>query len=768
LTYNLIADPKVLYKHITIPNKLLEFYSDVNREPNIDYAKTGTLRSITYPTKGKSEYSYELNTYSNFYCENAWTTTPFNSAIYDNNSPGSPGPAQLPFDVNGDPGDIIMVDFDINFSYGFYPDLLVIPPTGGEDNHVKVWNVNDPGTLIIEKYMTYAMRDDREKRKIFESVPLQPGSYILQVSLWDGYGDQSGSGGQPGPYYNTSCMVSYVKNIEPLDELPGAGIRVSQIILSPEDATSPSITKTFAYTGGKLMSPLFFYRTTPTPPIPFGSYSNLAEPDGWATDFGDFQQIKTSPASPMSGSAQGSYIGYSKVEISENGNGRTVLEFHNTEDISPTGIYDTDKKIHPFLPNVSDHMNGKLKVKSLYDNSDTKVQTQSFEYVYSHDHDETLYRTGTWGMSDQIVDVYNGLADSPPYNYGKMVFNYFGERDPAGQEGTYIWFYPHLAYKTYLIEKTTTKHLGNGDASQTTYFTHNKEGNISRTRTIQSDGTALDQYTLYPSDYSESVTNFIDDLRDAHIIDLPIEQYTVKDSAYYIDGTITTYKTGEDLALPDIVYKLEAVNSQEPFQPSNFENGFDIASKYKPEVYYENYDENGNLLQYHQSDNIPVSFIWGYNNTLPIAKAENAECDEILHESFESSMFSAYQSPSNPKTGRYSYGYPYDVELPSPGEYLLTYWQRESLEQDWELVKQTITSDVTINSGSIQIDEVRLYPADARMTTYTYDPLVGVTSITDERNVTTYYEYDDFNRLKYIKDFEGNILKRYEYNYADD
>ena len=65
----------------------------------------------------------------------------------------------------------------------------------------------------------------------------------------------------------------------------------------------------------------------------------------------------------------------------------------------------------------------------------------------------------------------------------------------------------------------------------------------------------------------------------------------------------------------------------------------------------------------------------------------------------------------------------------------------------------------------VDIDDVRLYPVGAQMTTYTHEPVVGVTSTSDVNCRPTFYEYDGLQRLKVIRDAEGNIVKHLEYHY---
>ncbi len=86
--------------------------------------------------------------------------------------------------------------------------------------------------------------------------------------------------------------------------------------------------------------------------------------------------------------------------------------------------------------------------------------------------------------------------------------------------------------------------------------------------------------------------------------------------------------------------------------------------------------------------------------------------------------------------------------------------------QNWTYFEHTVTGTSTVSiTGGGDIDELRLYPANAQMTTYTYASEVGMTSACDVDNRATYYYYDTLGRLSYVKDQDGNIIKTYRYHY---
>jgi hypothetical protein len=72
---------------------------------------------------------------------------------------------------------------------------------------------------------------------------------------------------------------------------------------------------------------------------------------------------------------------------------------------------------------------------------------------------------------------------------------------------------------------------------------------------------------------------------------------------------------------------------------------------------------------------------------------------------------------------------------------------------------------MTLTEGDA-IDEIRIFPKDALMATYTYEPLIGMSSQCDINNHISYYEYDNYQRLRQIRDEDKNIIKKFDYHYT--
>ncbi len=141
------------------------------------------------------------------------------------------------------------------------------------------------------------------------------------------------------------------------------------------------------------------------------------------------------------------------------------------------------------------------------------------------------------------------------------------------------------------------------------------------------------------------------------------------------------------------------------------------------------YDDKGNLLQYSNAVGFTTAMIYGYNKTSLIAKVEGASYNDVA------SMATDIINASN---------------------------------------------NDNINAGSesaliAALDNFRKNPALAnyQITTYTYDPLVGVTSTTTPSGLRELYEYDLSGKLMKVKRMEKDsggavtikTIKEYQYNY---
>lgn len=216
-----------------------------------------------------------------------------------------------------------------------------------------------------------------------------------------------------------------------------------------------------------------------------------------------------------------------------------------------------------------------------------------------------------------------------------------------------------------------------------------------------------------------------------------------------------------------------------------------------------NYDaySGGNLTVYHKADSYASTFIWGYDGQSLLADVRNASGSQVAYTGFEdgdtqsgnwtfthTGVQSTISTPNlNVRSGNAIYNLTSGVVTTTVGRgiYVVSYWANGPLSvngsapsiigntdsRGWQYFEHQITLNdlaavTVIASTGTLLDELRLYPVGAQMTSYTYSPMVGITSIEDVSGRNVFYEYDAFQRLVLIRNDKGEIIKTYKYNYA--
>ncbi len=210
---------------------------------------------------------------------------------------------------------------------------------------------------------------------------------------------------------------------------------------------------------------------------------------------------------------------------------------------------------------------------------------------------------------------------------------------------------------------------------------------------------------------------------DRNMIGIPLETTTTQTK-----GGVT-----KTLGKTEVIYptSLPTAQSGSLVLPLSVKSSDQLTGGMSTDVSYDKYDEKGNVVQYTTKDGVAVTIVWGYNKTQPIARVEGMTYDNLLSLASPTAIITAS-----------------DQDAADPSKEGLLLEALNSFRKNTQL-------------------------ADRKVTTYTYDPLIGVTSITPPSGIRQVFTYDATNRLRETKvrskDTTGAYTDKkaaeYKYNY---
>jgi len=402
-------------------------------------------------------------------------------------------------------------------------------------------------------------------------------------------------------------------------------------------------------------------------------------------------------------------------------------EANNTNHRTQFGLIEKQGvNIYPFpdrnyFKNINSLKSGKLHKVSILDvNNNTKQET-TFEYEKTNGGNYLAVQ----GVHEAIVPArlyYSNNINNPVYIDAEGL-GYSGLTGFRGFTKGVSSFYIHN-YSTEIELKLKSSRAKKNNIEILSNYFYDNINHLQQTRieTHNSKGEVLTSVTKYAHD--------VDDLRliSENRIAEPIEMKTFKG-----DDQISHQKT---------IYDNNHNTNNQLYLPKTIQTSKGMAPL-EDRIVYHKYDDKGNPVEISKKDGTHVVYIWGYNQTKLIAKIENFTYDELMRYNYNSgkAILSSIYSAANNDNDR-------TVDTRDSLGNVIAYNGKEGKLRE-------------------ALQDLRSALSNTQVTTYTYDPLIGVTSMTDPKGYTIYYEYDEFNRLKQVKDADGNMLSKNQYNYKN-
>lgn len=369
-----------------------------------------------------------------------------------------------------------------------------------------------------------------------------------------------------------------------------------------------------------------------------------------------------------------------------------------------------DHSLTPFTPFSSKSMErGKVTSKIIYDLDNHIKQATYFKYALSsNDYVRSLDLFVTPITS--IVDT-RPLSSLDPQSEHNFVVNLSGYFALGGAYKTYIGDYQIIEKNEELFNSTTP-------ITTKTFYKYTTTNLLSQEKMITSRNDTISTNYCYPSDLpfqmlSNTVHNnlFIAMVTN-RFLNYPIEITKFKNSKV-INSKVFHYGFHGNNFAVDSVFTTQTSSLISDFKPYL---GLEMDKNYEKQPSFSYlYDSHSNVIQETAKSGIKTTYLWSYDYQYPISEIKNATYDQV----------------------------------------------KTLLGVDPETIAASTTPDMS------KVNGLRSSLPNALVTTYTYKPLVGMTSMTDPRGVTTNYTYDTFNRLYLASNDDKNILSRYRYGYQN-
>ncbi|WP_150114769.1 hypothetical protein [Chryseobacterium sp. IHB B 17019] len=693
-----------------------------NKWADKNYVLTGTLKRIILPTGGIKEFTFESNTYSkelvnpNLVYDVAENRDPksfhVSKQIFNGINPSNGSPITNTFIYVKD-----LQKMNILFAASQYQNLADISAISIQLTPIVLTPPDPSHPMLVLQGEIDSAPEDNSKSKISinlnnttsQSVELYGNGYY-RVS----YHHNGNLQYNPVTY---DLDVFYYNLKDNIQYLYGGGVRIKQIKVN--DGNS-SYSKNYNY-GNPDNSKQSSGEIINTPVFTKLHNYNWSQVIGKSlAGYGiipvSTQYLSANESGYSSVNAiRGSYVNYKNVTVSDDkGKIENVFTVYSDySDISYDDIFNPTYRFHnqdykiglPITTKIYNSNNNLLK------NTNNEFEIRDFtadlrSKVYDNNGGCYL-QNGPWSSRISSYDAYMSNLNSQPY--------------PSSNCGTnpmssLLSLNSFVKYGFSGVKKNIeTEAFGNNNIVTTTQNEYNNQDYLTK-KTVTSPDSDIQGINY---NYAHEKGNQL--MIEKNIIGIPLETITTQTT----NGVTKTISRAETV-YPTSIPTAQAGNLVLPLSVKSYDLQNPTVSS--TEVTYDKYDLKGNLQQYTTKDGISTTIIWGYNQTQPIAKIVGAKLSDLQQSMIDTivnaSNTDASAAPNNDETALLS------------------------------------ALDSFRNNTAL---------SGYQITTYTYDPLIGVRSITPPSGIREVYLYDTANRLMEIREGNqtGKLLKEFKYNYKN-